>query len=628
MQKNLNGTKFVKGSKSYMVNKLLLKLKSIQNFIISNKFCVFIIFYTAFLIILSFFRNATADETVYLLDSLLMSNLLKKGIWFGDYGVGLHGFLFKLPVALIFMITGPSVFAATLFNIIIMVLSLIIYYQILKDQLRINDWALYSTILLASSYYFVQVAPTYLRDGPMLFSLLLFIKYFLRKKNSFILGLLAMVVLDAKEYTFFILFSAYLIWLFYVEVILNKKKLFEKIAVYIKTVLIFMLPASLYLLLMFCTSIIPLNMFTAYILGIINNGYKNLLSQFEPTVTTLNLLDNTKKAMPLIIHKSRFPILNILFTILNFILKYIGKIIYPRTFSFISVPLIIVIPSVTFSVLRFKNWFRKKQFNFLFLLIFFWTGLLIYILRASHGRYLLQINPIIFYLFVIYIKSKDYKNFRLGTYLSLPFVILSFFFEKTFIPHKIIFNLIILLSIYFAFTSKKSSSLVRKTALLIISACLISPMLAFSYYHGQIGSFLKWGYNQDAKRIASNISSSDTVLINNFGSANLYSFYAKNFYIEPEWHWQLRPWIPKKHLLITFGEQNIFYFDTYNNINDFKKQINQNKINKVIIITSTKPGIKFFMQDKIGEFSQLGWLKLENKISLKNKNVYVFDISY
>ena len=64
---------------------------------------------------------------------MIISELLKNGIWIGDYGVGLHGFLFKFPVALIFIILGePSVFAATLFTIFISVSFVWIFYKIVE----------------------------------------------------------------------------------------------------------------------------------------------------------------------------------------------------------------------------------------------------------------------------------------------------------------------------------------------------------------------------------------------------------------------------------------------------------------------------------------------------------------
>ena len=100
---------------------------------LSNKkiFIIYLVIYFVFLVVLSLFRDAIKDETIYLRETMIIAELLKKGVWIGDYGVGLHGFLLKMPMALLFIILGkPSVFAATLFTIIISISSVWIFYKI------------------------------------------------------------------------------------------------------------------------------------------------------------------------------------------------------------------------------------------------------------------------------------------------------------------------------------------------------------------------------------------------------------------------------------------------------------------------------------------------------------------
>ena len=58
----------------------------------------------------------------------------------------------------------------------------------------------------------------------------------------------------------------------------------------------------------------------------------------------------------------------------------------------------------------------------------------------------------------------------------------------------------------------------------------------------------------------------------------------------------------------------------------FKRALRNKGINKIVIIASTLPDIKFFMQDKIPEFLNQEWLKLDSVTKLKNKDVYIFSV--
>ena len=55
-------------------------------------------------IALGIFRDAHKDDALYLQDATVMARSLEGGRWFGNEAVGLHGFLFKLPVALVFLV--------------------------------------------------------------------------------------------------------------------------------------------------------------------------------------------------------------------------------------------------------------------------------------------------------------------------------------------------------------------------------------------------------------------------------------------------------------------------------------------------------------------------------------------
>jgi len=80
-----------------------------------------------------YFRNATLDDDLYLFETSIMTEALSRGEWFGDYAVGTHGFLFKLPVALVFLLTGQSLAVATVWNVLLACFSLFLFYKVLKE---------------------------------------------------------------------------------------------------------------------------------------------------------------------------------------------------------------------------------------------------------------------------------------------------------------------------------------------------------------------------------------------------------------------------------------------------------------------------------------------------------------
>ena len=82
------------------------------------------------------FRNATLDDDLYLWETSIMTEALSRSEWIGDYAVGTHGFVFKLPVALVFLLTGPSLEIATVWNILLACVSLYLFYKILKEYFK------------------------------------------------------------------------------------------------------------------------------------------------------------------------------------------------------------------------------------------------------------------------------------------------------------------------------------------------------------------------------------------------------------------------------------------------------------------------------------------------------------
>ena len=132
----------------------------------NRKFFAFLIINSLILASFLLYRAPRADETIYLRDTLIIYRALESGENPFKYNVGLHGILFKVPVALAFFITGPSILVATLSNIVLGILSLILLYFLVKKHILQNPWALLTTSLLAFSYRFFGSGTTFLREMP------------------------------------------------------------------------------------------------------------------------------------------------------------------------------------------------------------------------------------------------------------------------------------------------------------------------------------------------------------------------------------------------------------------------------------------------------------------------------
>lgn len=57
-----------------------------------------------------------------------------------------------------------------------------------------------------------------------------------------------------------------------------------------------------------------------------------------------------------------------------------------------------------------------------------------------------------------------------------------------------------------------------------------------------------------------------------------------------------------------------------------KKGVEVYGIEKIGLIVSTLQSIKFPYQERLEEYMNADWLKLEKKIELKNKQLYIFEV--
>ncbi|MCP5047947.1 MAG: hypothetical protein GY940_12295, partial [bacterium] len=235
-------------------------------------------------LLLSIVRNAKNDEVHYLTDSLQISDSLQTGQWIGNETVGFHGFLFKIPAALLFIITGPSVFAATLTNIVLALLSVYLSYLLLLHFLESPKWALAGSALVFTAIFFLRALASFKRDTAIVFALLLLLFLVVKKKNKWLIGLGLLLVLDAKESVFFMILPGFILWMIYSRFPESKRnnprpqlrRGFGRFTA-------FFFPSILFLILMFTTPLVPLNPVAGKILGLNHGGFKTFLKDaFRP----------------------------------------------------------------------------------------------------------------------------------------------------------------------------------------------------------------------------------------------------------------------------------------------------------------------------------------------------------
>ncbi len=584
-----------------------------------------LILFFLFMLFFSFFRDMIRDESLYFHESWLMSEVIKSGNWIGNYAVGLHGFLFKLPCALIFLITGPSITVVTVFNILLATLVGLIFYNLSKEILKRKSLALLSTIFLLSTFHFFSSTVTYLREIPSLIAVLLFMYALLRNWEKGYMGLIFLLLLDSKEYVFFVFALFYLIWLF----IDSNKKGFKKVVDVLENYILVLLPSIVWILLMFCTGVIPINMYLASTIGLIDGNFKYLFSHFSVDLATLNLIEGGRN-MPLIPIRESWSLgIQYVAKVFNVILLYIGKILYPRTFSFVSVPKVVMFPVIFTSVLFIKRYLKTKSkdikiYASFSILLLVW--LVIYILRASHGRYLLPLVPTvsILYIYMLFkyrFTTKQLKTILLGT---IVFVVLGFFFETSYVAIKIFVELGIYVIFVFILLKPKKEYL-RYILISLIAAVCIGVSILFAYTQGQVYGYMNWGKNGNVQEIVKILPHEERYWSNNNYNQLLISVYSKETYSPVEWKWKLHKVIPRINKLKVIGEQRSFVFPV-KSIDEFKQNIQLYSIKKIVLLESTLDGREFDDQGYINVFLNQDWIQLEKKHIFKRINIYIFNI--
>jgi len=548
-----------------------------------------ILFFISTFIMITLYKFPTNDELLYAKETIYMSNLIQSGQWFGNYHVGVHGFLFKLPLALLFTVIEPNILYCSIFHFFISILCIFLLFKIFSKLTNDTILTLAITLLFCSTYHFYRNSSSYLREIPVFLMTLLFLNRFLfSKKIDWIMGILLLLVLDAKEHVFFQLAVGVFVinfiqnWPFKLKNLLNF--FFDQMKLF--------LPSLIFIVINMVFTWLPYNIFLASVFGftrlqgsIVNEffGYfdsysgtstaaimdksvigkaiaqlnqapiptpqahtqtiltaKKVVKEFiqqskviaTATQTTANQIENPENKVDyfLLLKQSfdfyysqvkdffiycydqvmlfldfcyeqilifidyiflkatelRDELIIILKSFLSILLdfankylidSYLVKLLHPRVFSFVSIPLFFVIPAFfQFFILLLKKPFHLNENKKIAIITFFF--ILCFYLRASHGRYLFAITPFIIYLFFLHYSSKTSSFLKKASLITTFFLtLLSSLYEVSFIREKLFLSLFIILLIGILIYTKPIDW--RQSKLFIPVISLISVILMF-----------------------------------------------------------------------------------------------------------------------------------------------------
>jgi hypothetical protein len=567
------------------------------------------------------FRNATLDDDLYLWETSIMTEALSRGEWIGDYAVGTHGFLFKLPVALVFLLTGPSLAIATVWNIILACVSLYLFYKILKQYFPKGIYPFLGTLLLFCNFQFILNLPTYMREIPVLLGFLVVLYTLVKQKSYWLTGLAMLLILDGKEYVLFMIAPALAIYVMIKEWKgFNLRTILETL----KGGVQMFLPTIVFFIIMIFTSIIPVNMYALSVIpGVTEGGVEYQIDHFSVEKATENRIEEgapeIQKDVP--IEKEEVK------SVFGVIMSYLGKILYPRSFSFISIPKMIFFPAFLTSILLFTRFFKKRDYTFLSFALIFWSYIFVFVLRASFDRYLFPILPVVVYFFVIFIRDlvKERKKFLFVLGITTVLAFLGLFFEVDYIALKIILNVVILLLYIGYFLFYKKIKLMSTILFVALSTITFSVIAYFFYANGQLYYYRLWGNDYEVKKVIKYFEEDENIMINDPGWNMLINVYRGDNRYDPEWKWEFQEWVPRKDNLKSFERHSAFQPIGISIANDVRSVENYD-IDKVALIVSRLDEYSLTYEHKLERYKGADWLVLEEVISLKNKDLYIFDV--
>jgi hypothetical protein len=596
-------------------------MKKVLKFLNSNGIYILILLCLLLGLISLIFKNATLDDDLYLWETSMMADAMLEGEWIGNYAVGTHGFLFKLPVAIVFLFTPPSLLIATVFNILLACITLYLFYLLLSEYFKKGVIPLLGTILMFTNFQFILHLPTYMREIPVLFAVVLFLYFVAKKKSYWLIGFSLMLIFDAKEYVLFMLLPAYLLYLLVSQ---WKGLNLKTVGNYLKTYIPLLLPTVTLLLLMIFTQLIPVNMFAlSPIPRVTKGGVEYHLRHFDVDYSTTNRMEDAPS-----IQKEIPKEKSLIQTVFSLLTNYVGKILYPRTFSFLSIPKVILFPALFTSILLFKKALKKKDNTFVVFSVLFWQFLLIYILRASFDRYLFPILPIVIFFFILFLKDlvKEKKKYIWVIVVSFLLALGGLFFEADYILIKLLLNVLLVVGyLLHLFFSQKGKDIFIPLVL-FVSAVSFAVVAYFFYANGQLRYYLLWGNDYEIEKVVTYFNNDEKIVLNDVGWDILPKVYRGDNQYNVEWRWDFEEWVPRKKYLKMLDRMNTFGINGKDVERD-KEFVQSVGIEKVGLMVSTLEEYTFRHQGKLDEYMQSDWLELIEIVEMKNKQLYIFNVT-
>jgi len=475
--------------------------------------------------------------------------------------------------------------------------------------------------LLLTSFQFFLHIPTYMREIPVIFSLLLFIYLILNKKSYWLAGLSLLLVFDAKEYVAVMILPGIFFYILWKE---KGTTFWESVKRYIFSFIKLFLPTLVLLLLMIFTRVVPVNMYALSLVpGVTKGGIQYQLKHFDSDVSTTNRIEEGAPSIQEDIDNEQ----SLLSKAWGVFKSYFGKLLYPRTFSFISVPKVIIFPAIFTSIFLLKKKIKKKDFFYVFLFCIFVSFLVVFFLRASFDRYILPILPVIFFFYIFFLKDlvKEKKKYIFTISITALLTAGGMFFEVDYVGIKIFLNVLIIgMYIVYLLYYKKIKNLIYYVITFV--GCITFGVAAFFFVaNGQIHYYMLWGKDFEIKKVISYFEENERILLNDVGWNMLPNVYRGDNQWSAEWKLEFSDWVPRKKYLKNFNTMNTFSMFG-KSIEDIKSFVDFVDVGKIGLVVSNLDGYTFPYQDMLEEFRQADWLRLDEVISLKNKTMYIFDV--
>ena len=302
--------------------------------------------------------------------------------------------------------------------------------------------------------------------------------------------------------------------------------------------------------------------------------------------------------------------------------------------------------------------------NLLYLPVLYWVYLGVYILRASHGRYLLPLAPVVILFFILYIRD-GYKDICFSRWIiagTAFFVLAGMTFETSYIGVKAALNVVLLtllISLVYLYKKYRQESPLIKVAqvalVVVLGLGMAASALAFSYTKGQIRNFLNWGREWQVREIISHVDDAEHIWITPLLKwGQLPEFYRSDTHMEQFYahKWVLRGWIPKETAFLRNAPTTYSFY--WNDIEEFRSDVTSYGIEYILLIQSRYPGVKFPMEDNfvlLDDHTYLysdafvtlrsklpqgdnfvlledqKWIDLIDIVELKNKRLYLLSVS-